>query len=91
MTTTERDYSLIERIDGVHQRLERARQLLADGAVRPIKGLADHFTVDSTDGSQYLINSSCGCGDYQYRQALNNGHCKHRLAVTLYQEMNGGN
>ena len=90
MTTTEREYTLIERIDGIHARLERARQLVSK--VHPVLGMTDHYTIEASDGiGFYLINGACSCPDYQYRQALNNGHCKHRLAVTLYQEVNGGN
>ena len=92
MTTTEREYTLIEKIDGAHQRLERAREIVADCKVHPVLGMTDHYTIEASDNAGfYLINGACSCPDYQYRQALNNGHCKHRLAVTLYQEMNGGN
>ena len=90
MTTSERVYTLTERIDGVHQRLERARQLVSK--VHPVLGMTDHYTIESSDSAGfYLINGACSCPDYQYRQALNNGYCKHRLAVALYLESNGGN
>ena len=80
----------IETIEALHQRLERARQIVADDMVSRVLGMDDHYTVESAENQgAYLINGTCSCPDAQYRSELTNGVCKHRLAVLLYVEQQG--
>ena len=79
--------SVIDRIDAVSQRLERAREIVRAGKVRRIINNLDHFVVEaSTNQGAYLVNSSCSCPDSEYRSELTNGLCKHKLAVVLFTE-----
>ena len=79
--------SVIDKIDAVSQRLERARDLVRAGKVRRVINRPDHFTVEaSTNQGAYLVNSSCSCPDSEYRSELTNGLCKHKLAVVLFTE-----
>ena len=81
--------SIADRIEAVHERLQRARELFAQGNVQPVLGMEAHYTVTSSEGNgSYLVNTVCSCPDYEHRQYLNNRLCKHRLAVYLYMEAN---
>lgn len=76
--------TMIQQIEGLSQRLERARQLVAEDKVRPVLGMESHFVVESTMGEGlYLVNRECTCPDAKYRIELHNGWCKHNLAVEL--------
>ena len=79
--------TVVDKIEALSERLQRARQLIESEAVSQLLGLEDHFTVQSSaeDGS-YLVNGTCSCPDAKYRSKLTNGVCKHKLAVILYQE-----
>ena len=70
-------------------RLERAAFLVL---LRPIEILAkDHLRVGSEDGLRYyeVVNGHCQCSDYLRHGS---GHpCKHRLALSLYQRLEGLN
>ena len=79
--------NVIEKIEALHQRLEKARQIVTEGKVKPILGMPDHYTVESSTGEgHYLINSNCSCPDAQNRSELTKGLCKHKLAVLVYME-----
>ena len=85
--TTETTATLTEKIEAVHERLGLARELLAQGNVKPVIGMTDHYVVSSSDGKgTYLVNDVCSCPDYEHRQYLNVRLCKHRLAVLLLLE-----
>ncbi len=79
--------SVIEKIEALHCRLEKAREIVAEGKVKPVLGMDEHFTVESSTGTgHYLVNSTCSCPDAQNRSELTKGLCKHKLAVLVYQE-----
>ncbi len=81
--------TIVDKIEALHERLERARVLVADDKVSPVLGLDEHFTVESSTGAgHYLVNATCSCWDAHdaRRQELTRGICKHRLAVVLYME-----
>ena len=78
-----------EKIEAVYERLERAKELIAKGLVKPILGIDDHFVCESSTGKgSYLINGNCSCPDAKQRSELTNGLCKHKLATLLYLEAN---
>jgi hypothetical protein len=81
MTTT----SPVKQIEALNQRLEKARQIVAEGKVHPIVGMENHFTVEGGKGF-YLVNGHCSCPDAKNREGLHRGFCKHKLAVELYKE-----
>lgn len=79
--------SIIQKIEALHCRLEKAREIVAEGKVRPVLGMDEHYTVESSTGTgHYLINSTCSCPDAQNRTELTKGLCKHKLAVLVYME-----
>ena len=81
--------SIVSKIEALHERLERARTIVADGRVSPVLGLDEHFTVASSTGDgSYLVNGTCSCPDANdpRRKELIRGICKHRLAAILYVE-----
>ena len=79
--------NVIEKIEALHCRLEKARQIVADSRVKPVLGMDEHYTVESSDGNgHYLVNSTCSCPDAANRSELTKGLCKHKLAVLVYME-----
>ena len=81
--------TVIEKIEALSQRLERAREIVADNKVKRVLGVEDHFTIESSTGSgTYLINGTCSCPDAKQRDDLTKGLCKHKLATLLYLEAN---
>ena len=83
--------SVIDKIDAVAQRLERAREIVRAGKVRRVINQPDYFVVEaSASKGAYLVNSSCSCPDSAYRNELTNGLCKHKLAVVLFTEAKEG-
>ena len=84
---------LVERASGdnphLTSRLERAAFLMV---LRPIEILAkDRYRVGSEDGLRFyeIVNGHCQCSDYLRHGS---GHpCKHRLALALYQRLEGLN
>ena len=75
----------IARIDALFERLTKARQLVANGKVHPVYGMADHFIVEGAD-DKYVVNGACVCPDATHRYELNKGLCKHRLAALVYAQ-----
>ena len=81
--------TVIEKIEALSQRLERAKAIVADDKVKRVLGVDDHFTVESSTGTgTYLINGTCSCPDAKQRDDLTKGLCKHKLATLLYLEVN---
>ena len=79
--------SVIQKIEALHCRLEKARQIVAEGKVQPVLGMPDHFTVEASTGNgHYLVNDTCSCPDAVNRSELTKGLCKHKLAVIVYTE-----
>ena len=77
--------SVIEKIEALHCRLERAREIVAQDKVKLVLGMDEHYTVESSTGEgHYLVNSTCSCPDAQNRTELTKGLCKHKLAVLVY-------
>ena len=83
MTTT--TLSPVQQIEYLHQRLEKAREIVADGKVYPVLNQDGHYVVQASDGQGfYAVNAECCCQDSQHRTEVHHGWCKHRLAVELY-------
>ena len=78
--------SIADRIEAAYERLEKAKEIVANGGVHPMIGQPDHFAVEASDGGVYTVNAACTCPDYEHRQHLNGRLCKHRLAVYLHLE-----
>lgn len=78
--------NVIQKIEALHCRLERAREIVAQDKVKPVLGIDDHYVVESTTGEgHYLVNDTCSCPDAANRSELTDGLCKHKLAVLVYQ------
>ena len=77
--------SPVTQIEELNKRLERARELVAEGKVTRVMGRDEYYIVTGCKGS-YLVNGECTCGDAQYRSEVHKGWCKHMLAVELYKE-----
>ncbi len=79
--------SVIQKIEALHCRLEKAREIVAEDKVKPVLGMPDHWTVEASAGAgHYLVNSNCSCPDAANRSELTKGLCKHKLATLLFQE-----
>ena len=84
--------TVIQKIEALHDRLERARLLLEDNKIHAVFGVAEHYIVESsTSDIYYLVNSNCSCIDARQRQELTKGLCKHKLAVLLYEDAQNRN
>ena len=73
----------VQQIEALYQRLQRAREIVADGKVFPIVGMDDHYTVQGT-GGHYLVNEHCTCQDAQQRNDMHKDPGKEQ-AVELYK------
>lgn len=79
-------------VKGLAERLERAEQLVAEGAVFPVAGLTGYAVVRNGDGTQmYLVrheagHEHCTCQDFQQRQQVVGLPCKHILAAQIAAE-----
>jgi hypothetical protein len=79
--------NVIEKIDALSERLERARRLVAENRVHPVIGLTSHYIVESSTGDgYYLVNGECSCPDSKHREQLTSRLCKHKLAAVMYEE-----
>lgn len=79
--------SVIEKIEALSERLDRARVIVSQRLVHPIFGQPYQYAVESaTSGVVYLVGADCTCPDAQHRNPLNLGLCKHKLAVALYED-----
>lgn len=77
----------IQQIEGMNKRLEKAKQLVAEGKTKTILGIESHYVVESTMGNGlYLVNEECTCPDAKYRIELHDGWCKHSLSVELLKD-----
>ncbi|RIK36687.1 MAG: hypothetical protein DCC58_18970 [Chloroflexi bacterium] len=76
-------------VKSLAERLTKAEQLVADGAVLPVAGLSGYAVVRNGDGSSmYLVrfeqsHEHCTCPDYQQRQKQAGLPCKHIMAAQL--------
>ena len=81
--------NIVQKIEALHERLERARILVQEDKVSPVLGIDEHYIVESSNGAgSYLVNGTCSCWDAkdERRYELTKGVCKHRLATVLYIE-----
>ena len=79
--------TMVQQIEGMSKRLEKARQLVTDGKIQPVLGMESHYVVESSKGDGfYLVNGECTCPDARRRIDVHNGWCKHNLAMELYRE-----
>ena len=79
--------SRIQQIDSLNTRLEKARQIVAEGRIFPVLNMAGHYVVQAPQGKGfYLVNSEGCCTDGQQRAELLEGFCEHRLAVDILNE-----
>jgi hypothetical protein len=76
-------------VKGLAARLEKAEQLVTDGAVFPVAGLDGYSVVRNGDGTQmYLVrfeagHEHCTCPDFKQRQQVAGLPCKHIMAAEL--------
>ena len=76
-------------VKGLAERLAKAEQLVASGAVYPVAGLDGYAVVKNGDGSQmYLVRTDaehehCTCPDFTARQEAQGLPCKHLMAAQL--------
>ena len=76
-------------VKGLATRLEKAKALVADGAVFPVAGCDGYAVVRNGDGTQmYLVrmdagHENCTCPDFKQRQQAAQLPCKHILAAQL--------
>src|SRR4029079_8523510 len=76
-------------VKGLADRLAKAEQLVADGAVFPIAGCTGYAVVRNGDGTQmYLVridtgHENCTCPDFKERQGAAGLLCKHLMAAQL--------
>ena len=85
--------TIVAKIESVSQRLERAREIVENGALWPIhKDEQRRYVAKSHSGQHdkdglpklYLVGpESCTCADYRRLAQHNGGWCKHRLAREL--------
>ena len=76
-----------KQIEALYERLEWARELIAEGLVFPVLGKDGHFVVQVCNSNAcYLVNGECSCDDARLRTDLHRGWCRHMLAVSLYKE-----
>jgi hypothetical protein len=80
--------SPIAQIEALYARLGKARELVAQGKVSPVYGIAEYYVVEGSS-TKYLINGSCNCPDATNRSELIKGLCKHRLAAMVFAERQG--
>ena len=82
--------TMVQQIEGLSKRLEKARQLVTDGKIQPVLGMESHYVVESSKGDRfYLGNGECTCPDARQRVEVHNGWCKHNLAAELFKEAQG--
>lgn len=76
-------YDIIDKIQAMTQRLDRAKELVMSGKV--IQASENEFVVRSQAGKgEYQVNAAgCNCPDAQ-KAELTKGICKHRLATLLW-------
>ncbi len=56
--------SVIEKIEALHCRLQKAKGIVADNRVKPVLGMPEHYVVESSTGEgHYLVNDTCSCPD----------------------------
>lgn len=72
---------LIGKIEALCSRLEKAREIVAEGGVQRLA--PGVYLVTSNGRAHKVIRGRCDCEDSRYRPELA-GLCKHRLAVELY-------
>ncbi len=78
--------TIVDKIEALNERLERARILVQEDNVSPVLGMDEHYLVESSAGNgSYLVNGTCSCWDAkdERRRELTKGVCKHRLATVL--------
>ena len=84
------DMKRLLQIEEIHQRLVKARELVANGSVHRIQLVKNHYTVDGDDGGKFLVdNGRCRCDGAQSRSSAIRGWCEHRTAVEIFKETHG--
>ena len=82
-----RTNNLTKQQTGKLKRLERAREILAQGKLFQVAGAEEKFVVFSSAGNKlYLVDlaeETCTCPDFRKRKEWNGGWCKHRIAAWL--------
>ena len=80
------DMKKLLQIEEIHQRLVKARELVANGSVHRIKLVKDNYTVDGDDVGDFLVDSGrCRCDGAQSRYSAIKGWCEHRTAVEIFK------
>ena len=82
----EEKVDIVEAIEGMAQRLEKAKKLAEEGKVRRVEG-DESWIVENEGGDKFYLvkDSACTCQDFNLRRNLHKGWCKHRLAVALFK------
>jgi len=72
---------VIEKIEALAARLERAKELVRRGEIRKIDD--KEWLVGSGEHCHLVQGVSCDCTDFRIHEKDLHGLCKHRLAVML--------
>ena len=81
--------TIVEKIEALHKRLERAKEIVERGYIYPIYGRPGVYVAKSATGQKdgkghlklYLVDEEgCTCADFRRLAKVNGGWCKHRLA-----------
>lgn len=72
---------IIEKIESLAVRLERAKELVRRGEIRQLS--ENEWLVGSGEHAHLVHGSICDCQDFRIHENDLHGLCKHRLAVIL--------
>ncbi len=77
----------ILRIEALTARLEKAKQIVADGGVSRDPDNPQQYRVESQarPGAYYIVTDQCECKDASIKGQIIGALCKHVLSVILFK------
>lgn len=81
--------TIVDKIEGYHSRLQKAKQLVWDHKVHPVRQDESKWLVEGSDQDYYTVeDGQCECYDFN----TPNGYkwCKHLLSIELQKLMDAG-
>ena len=79
-----REYDIIDKLEAMYRRLDKAKQILMDNGVREMPDSSFQVRSQETPSRQYEVRGNCDCPDAKKMADTLTGICKHRLATYLY-------